>query len=43
MRIVLMADKKGVRLLNISAEKQAMARKRAKDENVKLPETGAVE
>jgi large subunit ribosomal protein L32e len=43
MKIVLVADKKGVRLLNISAEKQDMARQRAKDEKVKVPEMGAVE
>jgi len=43
MRIVLMADQKGIRLLNISVEKQTLARKKAKEEGVKLPETGAVE
>jgi large subunit ribosomal protein L32e len=43
MRIVLMADQKGIRLLNISVEKQTLARKKAKEEGVKLPVTGAVE
>jgi large subunit ribosomal protein L32e len=43
MRIVLKADQKGIRLLNISVEKQTLARKKAKEEGVKLPETGAVE